>query len=155
MTQEIEVDGVLFGVSVLTRQEEISAQTWADETGDGLSHVLRMDVARLAYAIKSIDNLSMSDFVEDPETGDRIQRAIFLRAALLEMPSPLIDMLTYKYNAIRSRLREKLGLQKLSIESLFEQAMAIKETAAELATDDLTSKDYKELVKLTSEETES
>jgi hypothetical protein len=88
----------------------------------------------------------MSEYVEDPDTGDRIQRSIFLRNVLLGLPSPLVDLLMYKYNTIRSSLREKLGLQQVTLENLFQQANVIKTAAAELAAEEVATAEFKELV---------
>jgi len=129
VTEHFEIDDIKFEITVLTRQEEIDAQSWADQMTDGLSHVLRMDVARLSYAIKKIDGVSMEEFVVDPETQDRLQRHIFLREALMDLPSPLLDVLITKHNKARSELREKLGMAKISLNSIVEQAQLVEAQA--------------------------
>ena len=132
----------MFEITVLTRQEEIDAQAWADQDSDGLSHVLKMDVARLSFAIKKIDGVEMDPYVRDPETGDNMQRNIFLRKELMGLPSPLLDALVNKYNIAKSKLREKLGMQQVSLETLFEQAMNVEKAAKEYAKEQAHMKDH-------------
>lgn len=132
VTETMKIDDIEFEITVLTRNEEIQAQAWADQSVDGLSHVLMMDVARLSFAIKKIDGINMEEYVEDPDTGDRMQRNIFLREELMNLPSPLLDALISKYNSVRAKLREKLGMSKLSLDSIVEQAQKIESQAQEL-----------------------
>ena len=84
ITEELEVDDIRFEITVLTRQEEIDAQAWADQDAEGLSHVLKMDVARLSFAIKKIDGVEMEPYIKDPDTGDNMQRNIFLHLGSFE-----------------------------------------------------------------------
>lgn len=132
MSETFESDGVKFTITVLTRREEIDAQAWAEAGPEGLSHVLKMDVSRLSYAVKAIDDVPLPDYIEDPQLETSTQRHIFLREHLLDMPSPLLDALINKYNLAKSKLREKLGMQTVTLESLFDQAISLEKSAKEV-----------------------
>jgi hypothetical protein len=118
VTEKFDVEGISFEVGILSREEEINAQEWADHSSEGFSHVLKLDVAKLSFAIKSMGGLDLSEFIEDEESGQTIQRNIIFREELMRMPSPLVDLMMTKYNSARNKLRDRLGLQRVSLESI-------------------------------------
>lgn len=136
LSETFEVDDIKFGITVLTRQEEIDSQSWATVDADGLGNILRLEIARLSYGIKTIDDIDLPPIVTDPDTGDKMERHIFLRGQLLDLPSSMIDAMTHKYNLAKDALRKKLGLQKVSLEDLFAQAQSLQDVAEELAGDE-------------------
>lgn len=118
LEEEFDLGGVKFGVTILTRDEEIKAQTWAETFNtSAYSNPMRLDVAKLSYAIRSIAKEPIPEFLDSNDGA--VERHIFLKEILMDMPSILIDALLVKYNLMRTKLKEKLGMQTVSIDSLF------------------------------------
>lgn len=114
----LELGETTFHVSVLSRTEEIESQEWADtQNADSFAGFLKLDLAKLSYAIRKINHEEIPAQIADDQ-GFTTPRNIILREFLGELPTPVIDALVYKYNEARAKLREKLGLKEIGLDTL-------------------------------------
>lgn len=118
--EDFEFEGVKFWVGLVTRDEEIKANVYASGY-TGMSNILMLDVATLAYAVKNINGVELYQFMDDEE-GKPVETAIFMREQLLTLPSPIIDKLIGSYHIAKNKLRKKLGLTVLEFDSLMDAA---------------------------------
>lgn len=118
--EPFEFEGVKFMIGLVTRDEEIRANSYA-ASYTGISNVLVLDVVLLSYAIKSINGFETTGILDD-ESGNSVEAPIFLRDQLMGMPSPLIDKMIGVYHVARNNLRKKLGLTVLEFDTLLEAA---------------------------------
>ena len=118
-----EFEGVKFEIGLVTRDEEIKANSYASGY-TGITNVLMLDVVLLSYAIKSINGFEMTGFLDNEVNGktETMEASIFLRDQLLSLPSPLVDKMIGVYHVARNVLRKKLGLTVLEFDSLLEAA---------------------------------
>lgn len=147
VNETVDIEGVKFSIGPISRPEEIKSQELADASS-GFTYALRLEPAILSYAIRGIgvtdadtgecEIEAIPDVVFDPETGKTIERSIFLRSMLDDLPSPIIDVFINKYHTARNKLRDKLGLQPmLSIEKLLDDTVDSTEIEQSLPAQDV------------------
>ena len=118
--REFTLGELTFSVGLISRDQEIMANEYASSY-EGLTRILKLDVAILAYAIKALNDFEFEKTVDDPEEG-LIESSIFLRKHILDMPSPIVDKLIVMYHDAKNELRRALGLTVLEFDNLIDAA---------------------------------